>query len=127
MFSNAVMHTAGIPANKKTGELTDTEVNRIEEIIKDPLKYNIPIWMLNRRSDVDTGVDKHLTSTDVKYEMENDIKMMKKIRSYKGWRHALGLTVRGQSTKGHFRKNKGKASLGVVKKKVPEKKEDNKK
>ena len=43
---------------------------------------------------------------------------MKKIRSYKGVRHTFGLPVRGQSTKSNFRKNKGKGSLGVQRKKI---------
>ena len=47
---------------------------------------------------------------------ETDIKRMKKTRSYRGVRHGMGLPVRGQRTKSNFRKNKGKASLGVAKK-----------
>jgi small subunit ribosomal protein S13 len=41
---------------------------------------------------------------------------MKKIRSYRGVRHGIGLPVRGQRTKSNFRRNKGKVSLGVAKK-----------
>jgi small subunit ribosomal protein S13 len=41
--------------------------------------------------------------------------MMKRIRSYKGVRHSLGLPVRGQRTRSNFRKNKGKV-LGVKRK-----------
>jgi len=50
---------------------------------------------------------------------------MKKTKSYKGLRHQWGLPVRGQRTKANFRKNKGKSSLGVQKKRVkaPAKKE----
>ena len=54
---------------------------------------------------------------DLSFAEENDIKMMKKIRSYRGVRHGMGLPVRGQRTKSNFRKNKGKVSLGVIKKK----------
>jgi small subunit ribosomal protein S13 len=43
---------------------------------------------------------------------EFDIKRLKKIRSYRGLRHATGRPVRGQRTKGHFR---SKTSLGVAK------------
>jgi small subunit ribosomal protein S13 len=39
---------------------------------------------------------------------------MKKIKSYKGIRHMFNLPVRGQRTKGNFRKGK---SVGVVRKK----------
>ena len=38
---------------------------------------------------------------------------MKKIKSYKGMRHAYGLPVRGQRTRGNFRKG---VTVGVMKK-----------
>jgi small subunit ribosomal protein S13 len=41
-----------------------------------------------------------------------DIRRMKKIRSYKGWRHATGQPVRGQRTKSHFRHG---GAIGVAK------------
>jgi small subunit ribosomal protein S13 len=68
--------------------------------------------MLNRRKDMETGEDRHLTTADLKFFNDNDIKMMKKMRSYKGIRHMEGLPVRGQKTKSKFRKNKGKV-MGV--------------
>jgi len=74
--------------------------------------------MLNRRNDYETNENMHLIGPDIKYVQENDIKLMKKIRSYKGIRHMKGLPVRGQRTKANFRRNKGKGSLGVQRKKV---------
>ena len=44
----------------------------------------------------------------VGYVRENDIKFQRKIRSYKGQRHAVRLPVRGQRTKSHFRSNRKK-------------------
>ena len=41
--------------------------------------------------------------------------MKKKSSHWKGMRHQKGLPVRGQRTKSHFRKNKGKV-VGVAKK-----------
>ena len=73
--------------------------------------------MLNRRNDPEDGSDKHLLSSDLKFTVENDIKMMKKIKCYKGVRHSLGQPVRGQRTKSNFRRNKGKV-MGVVRKAV---------
>ena len=74
--------------------------------------------MLNRRKDIETGEDKHLLGSDLKLRKEFDLKRMKNIRSYKGVRHALGLPVRGQSTRSHFHKGK---SLGVKKPKKTKK------
>ena len=56
-----------------------------------------------------------MTGTTLSFTQDNDIKMMKKIKSYKGVRHILGQPVRGQRTKSNFRKNKGKV-LGVKRK-----------
>jgi small subunit ribosomal protein S13 len=52
----------------------------------------------------------------LKFAKENDVKMMKKIKSYRGLRHQWSLPVRGQRTKSNFRRNKGKGSLGVKRK-----------
>ena len=115
MFSNAVLNTAGIEKMKKTGYLSDSEASKIDEIIKEPSKFGIPPWLFNRKKDPEDGTDKHLIGTTLAFTQDNDIKMMKKIKSYKGIRHMLGLPVRGQRTKSNFRKNKGKV-LGVKRK-----------
>jgi len=41
-----------------------------------------------------------------------DIKRLKKIRSYRGLRHAMGQPTRGQSTRSHFRTNR-KRGVGM--------------
>lgn len=112
MFANMVCKISKIDRLKKVGYLTDDEIKKIDDIIKDPMKFGAPLWMLNRVNDWETGENKHLTGGDIKFVKENDIKIMKMIRSYKGVRHTFGLPVRGQSTKSNFRKNKGKV-LGV--------------
>ena len=68
--------------------------------------------MVNRRNDYDTGQNKHLLTGDLQFTVENDIKMMKKMKCYKGVRHILGQPVRGQRTRSNFRRNKGKV-MGV--------------
>ncbi|RMF55991.1 30S ribosomal protein S13 [Candidatus Woesearchaeota archaeon] len=117
MLANAVCALAGVDKQKKTGTLLDPEIKKIDEILKNPKKFGAPSWMLNRRRDYETGEDLHILTTDIKFIRDNDIKRMKMIKSYKGFRHAYGLPVRGQRTKSNFRKNKGKG-LGVQKKKV---------
>ena len=118
VLANAVCKFSNIDERKITGNLSDTEVKRIENILQKPLDNKIPIWMLNRRKDMDSGEDLHLFGATLKWQLENDIKMMRKVKSYKGMRHAVGLTVRGQKTKSNFRKKKGKGkSLGVQRKK----------
>ena len=115
MFSNAVCNVAHIEKAKKTGYLSEQEVANIEDIIKNPSSFGIPPWLLNRKKDPEDNTDRHLTGTTLTFIQDNDIKMMKKIKSYKGIRHSFGLPVRGQRTKSNFRKNKGKV-MGVKKK-----------
>lgn len=105
-----------IDEDKKAGELNEQELAKIEDALTSPAKYGVPAWMMNRRSDPETGVSGHLFGSTLTFTRDNDIKLMRKIRSYKGVRHGLGLPVRGQSTKSNFRKNKGKVT-GVIKKK----------
>ena len=115
VFVNAILNVSNIPKTMKSGYLTDDQVSKIDEIIKAPAKYGIPSWLFNRKRDPEDGTDKHLVGTTLAFVQDNDIKMMKKVKSYKGIRHSLGLPVRGQRTRSNFRKNKGKV-MGVKKK-----------
>lgn len=115
-FAHAICVALKIDSNQKTGYMDDAVIKRIEELLKDPSKFHIPVWAFNRRNDYETGKNFHLLTSDLDFVKDNDIKLMKKIKSYKGNRHARGLPVRGQRTKSNFRKNKGKGSLGVKRK-----------
>ena len=115
MLSNAILNVAGIEKTKKSGYLSDDQVSRIDEVIKDPSKFGIPSWLFNRKRDPEDGTNKHLVGATLTFIQDNDIKMMKKMKSYKGIRHSLGLPVRGQRTRSNFRRNKGKV-MGVKKK-----------
>lgn len=112
MISNALCITNGISPNSRLESLGEEQIRKLEESIKNP---NVPAWMLNRRKDMKTGNDAHLTSTDIDINLREDITLMKKMRCYKGIRHELGQPVRGQRTRSTFRTNK---SVGVVKKKA---------
>jgi len=120
IFANAVCKMAEIDPKKKAGALSTEEIKKLETVINNPLKHNFPVWMLNRRKDMDTGEDKHLTTSDLKFTIDSGIKQMKKIKSYAGTRHMFGLPVRGQRTRSNFRPNKGKVK-GVQKKKAGKK------
>jgi len=115
MLSNALCNIAHIDKAAKTGFLKDEQVKKIDSILADPLHFGLPIWMMNRRNNYEDGKDYHHITTDLTLAKENDIKRLKKIRSYRGIRHGLGLPLRGQRTKSNFRRNKGKGSLGVKK------------
>lgn len=110
MFSNMVCQMADIPKEKKTGLLTDKEVEKLDKILSNPKSFGTPTWMLNRRKDYETGTDEHCFTTTLTLQNDNDKKRLQKIKSYRGIRHAHGLPTRGQRTKSNFRRNKGKAT-----------------
>jgi small subunit ribosomal protein S13 len=114
-FSNALCHKLGIDKEKKIQDLSPEEIKIISDFIKSP---ELPEFLLNRRKDIETGKTGHLIGADLDLQKEFDVKRLKKIRSYRGLRHALGQPVRGQRTKSHFRvKGKGgKKSIGVMNK-----------
>ncbi len=121
-MSSAICNALSIEKEKKVSELSQEEIKKIEEFIKSP---KLPSFLLNRRRDAETGEDRHLVLTELELRKEFDIRNLKKLRTYRGLRHALGLPVRGQRTKAHFRTE---ATLGVQKKKAiaaqkPERKE----
>lgn len=113
MLANAICSTININKAKKVGELTQAEIDKITIVMKNPEKFNIPPWLLNRRNDYETSENKHITGTDLKFRTDQDIKYLRKIKSYKGIRHSMGLPVRGQRTRSNFRRGK---TVGVKKK-----------
>ena len=110
MMSNAILERLNIPREKKVGELTKEDIKKIEDFIHNKIS-NLPVWMLNRRKDRETGENSHATGTKLELANEFDIRRLKKIKSYRGSRHTLGLPVRGQRTKAHFRH--GGRAIGV--------------
>ncbi len=109
-LSRAIGIVMDLDLSKKIGYLSDDEVAKIEDNIRDPKSLNIPDWMLNRRNDYETGKTGHLIESDLMMTLRDDLNRMKKTRSYKGRRHEVGLPVRGQRTKSTFRKG---SSVGV--------------
>merc|ERR1712032_269653 len=113
-FSNICCKKAEVDLNKRAGELTAEEVERLVTIVQNPRQFKVPDWMLNRKKDVKDGKFGQVVSNTLDMELRDDLERMKKIRAHRGLRHYRGLRVRGQHTKttGH----KGK-TVGVSKKK----------
>jgi len=98
-MANALVKKAGIDPEKRLGFLSEAEIRRLEAVAKDPAGHGIPAWLLNRRKDLRTGKNLHLTGSDLDLQVKADIDLMKAIKSWKGYRHAYGLKVRGQRTR----------------------------
>jgi small subunit ribosomal protein S13 len=113
--SNAICRMSGLNPTTFLQDLKEDDLNKIEMIVKEG---KLPLFLKNRRKDFDEGDDKHIVGSDLNLRNEFDVKRLKKIKSYKGIRHGLGLPVRGQRTKSHFRKNRKKSGAVGVKGKV---------
>ena len=113
-IANIVSRELGMDKREKIGNLTDDQIDKLEQIIKNLSQYGVPVWALNKRKD-SSGKDSHLIGSDLDFSIRQDIEAEKNIKSYRGIRHMFGLPVRGQRTKTMGRKG---MTLGVVKKKI---------
>jgi small subunit ribosomal protein S13 len=113
-FAQAVVKVAGIDPMMRMGLLSEKELKKIEEIIEDPLGYGIPNWMVNRQKDLRTGEYTHITGPRLDLVVKRDIERMRRIKSWKGYRHGFRLKVRGQRTRSTGRRG---LVVGVIRKK----------
>jgi len=95
-----ILAKANVNPDKKIGELTEEEVAKIRSIMTSDYK-----------------VEGALRS-----EVQQNIKRLMDIGSYRGLRHRRGLPVRGQRTRTNSRTRKGKRKTVAGKKKTPAKK-----
>jgi len=112
MFANSMLQVLKISPHQKIGNLTAEQVSAIEKIIQDPKAANFPVWFLNRRQDIETGDDMHLVTSDIAFNIRNDVEREKALFSWRGYRHMYGLKVRGQRTRCTGRKG---GAVGVAK------------
>jgi len=85
-LSNQILNEAKINPDKKTVDLSDTEINAIKRIIEEK-KLKI--------------------EGDLRREVMMNIKRLKEIGTYRGLRHIKGLPVRGQQTRTNSRTVRG--------------------
>jgi len=96
----SILEKAQVDPNKKVADLNENEVARIRSIMT-----------------ADYKVEGALRS-----EVQQNIKRLMDIGSYRGLRHRRGLPVRGQRTRTNSRTRKGKRKTVAGKKKAPTKK-----
>ena len=112
-ISNAIIQKLKLNPEELAGNLTDKNVDEIENAVQNINEF-VPSWLLNRQKDYDTGENIHPVSVDLKMVQDDDLNRMKKVKSYKGIRHASGHKVRGQRTYSNGRRG---LALGVSKRK----------
>ena len=112
MFANSILQILKINPDSRIGTLSSDQVSLIEKMIQDPKSQNFPIWFLNRQKDIETGDDLHLLTSDIAFNLRNDVEREKGVFSWRGYRHMYGLKVRGQRTRCTGRKG---GAVGVAK------------
>eukprot|EP00403_Amphidinium_massartii_P028233 CAMPEP_0178404294 /NCGR_PEP_ID=MMETSP0689_2-20121128/17807_1 /TAXON_ID=160604 /ORGANISM="Amphidinium massartii, Strain CS-259" /LENGTH=122 /DNA_ID=CAMNT_0020025269 /DNA_START=185 /DNA_END=553 /DNA_ORIENTATION=- len=98
-FSNIICKKCDIDLEKRAGELTTDEINKIVAVISNPLQFKIPAWMLNRQRDVKDGKTSQKYANFLDQSLREDLERMKRARLHRGLRHYWGIRVRGQHTK----------------------------
>jgi small subunit ribosomal protein S13 len=116
-YAAAIVKATEIKPELRMGDLSEAEVQKLEDAMRDPAKYGLPSRLFNHRKGLDSGRDTHLIGADLTISTKTDIDFMTNIRTWKGVRHSLGLKVRGQRTRTTGRKGR---AVGVAKKVVME-------
>ena len=98
-FSNLILKKCDVDMNKRAGELTPEEINKIVAVISNPTQFRIPSWYLNRQRDYKDGKTCQIFAQTVATKLRDDLERLKKIRCHRGLRHYWGVRVRGQHTK----------------------------
>ena len=98
-FANLICKKAEVDVDKRAGELTADEIEKLVAIIQSPKQFKIPLWFLNRQKDFKTGKYSQVFAQAFDAKLREDIERMKKIRAHRGLRHWWGIRVRGQHTK----------------------------
>lgn len=93
---NQVLESVKIDPSIRTKNLTDKDITKLQKAIE---KYKI--------------------EGDLRREVQENIKRMKRIKSYRGLRHLKNLPVRGQRTRSNARTKRGKRiTIGAMRKEV---------
>jgi small subunit ribosomal protein S13 len=119
-----------IPRNKKIyvaltyihgiGETTSRKICAVTGVNPDTRVKDISEDTLAKlRREIET---KYKVEGEVRRDVQNNIKRLIEIGSYRGLRHRLGLPVRGQRTHTNSRTRKGRRKTVGLKKKAPGKK-----
>ncbi|MDO5707175.1 MAG: 30S ribosomal protein S13 [Andreesenia angusta] len=82
--SQEILSKAGISEDTRVRDLTETEVNDLRSMI-----------------------DGYMVEGDLRRDTALNIKRLREIGSFRGYRHRRGLPVRGQNTKNNARTRKG--------------------
>lgn len=94
-LSNEIIAKLGLDPNMRANKLTQDDIARINGLLQ----------------------SEFVVEGDLRRQIQNNIKRLISIHSYRGMRHRVGLPVRGQRTKTNSRTRKGRRKTVANKKK----------
>ena len=94
--AKSILFRCGIDFNRKIGDLTEEEVNKVRNILE----------------------EEGSVEGDLRKEISMNIKRLMEIGCYRGMRHRRGLPVHGQRTRTNARTRKGPRKGAIAKKKT---------
>lgn len=94
-LSNEIIAKLGLDPNMRAHNLTQDDIARIGGLLQ----------------------SEYVVEGDLRRQVQNNIKRLVSIHSYRGLRHRLGLPVRGQRTRTNARTRKGRRKTVASKKK----------
>ena len=94
--SEEIIQKLGLDPNMRAHNLTDDDVSKLNAILQ----------------------SEYLVEGDLRRQVQNNIKRLISISSYRGMRHRVGLPTRGQRTRCNARTRKGKKKTVAGKKKA---------
>lgn len=94
-LSNEIITRLGLDPNMRAQKLTQDDIARINGLLQ----------------------SEYVVEGDLRRQVQNNIKRLISIHSYRGVRHRLGLPVRGQRTRTNSRTRKGRRKTVANKKK----------
>jgi small subunit ribosomal protein S13 len=94
-LSNEIITRLGLDANMRANKLSQDDIARLNALLQ----------------------GEYVVEGDLRRQVQNNIKRLISIHSYRGLRHRLGLPVRGQRTRTNSRTRKGRRKTVAGKKK----------
>jgi small subunit ribosomal protein S13 len=94
-LSNAIIAKLGLDPDMRANKLTQDDIARLNGLLQ----------------------SEYVVEGDLRRQIQNNIKRLISIHSYRGTRHRVGLPVRGQRTKTNSRTRKGRRKTVANKKK----------
>ncbi|KAF7692978.1 40S ribosomal protein S18 [Cucumispora dikerogammari] len=111
-FAYIVIRKAGIESQRRAGELSQDEQQKLIDIMSNPTAFGIPNYFLNHEKDFSEGTNSHLISNQLDTNLRFLVERGRKTKHVRQCRLAAGLKVRGQRTKSNGR-NGGKLSSAL--------------